>query len=325
MFNSTVVIAGGAGFLGSHLCDFLLARGCAVICVDSLVTGSLNNIQHLASNTRFTFIKHDIVSPLNLRQDIDYVLNFASPASPVDYSAHPIETLNTGAIGTLNLLELARQKKARFLLASSSEVYGDPTQHPQTEDYWGNVNPIGPRSVYDEAKRFAEALTMAYHRKHGMDTKIVRIFNTYGPRMRRGDGRAIPTFIEQALDNQPITVFGDGSQTRSFCYFSDLISGIYQLMCSSLNEPVNLGNPQETTLLELARTIRKLVGNDNPIVFRPLPQDDPKKRRPDITKARELLHWRPEISIEQGLESTIAWFRYTVFENKKNLIRTSPK
>lgn len=325
MLNGTVVIAGGAGFLGSHLCDFLLARGYVVICVDNLVTGNLNNIQHLASNTRFTFIKHDIVNSLNLRQDIDYVLNFASPASPVDYSAHPLETLSTGALGTRNLLELARQKKARFLLASSSEVYGDPTQHPQTEDYWGNVNPVGPRSVYDEAKRFAEALTMAYHRKYGMDTKIVRIFNTYGPRMRRGDGRAIPTFIEQAIDNQPITVFGDGSQSRSFCYFSDLISGICQLMCSSLNEPVNLGNPQEITLLKLARTIREIVGNNNPIVFCPLPQDDPKKRRPDITKATKLLHWRPEVSIEQGLESTIAWFNDNVSEEKKNLIRTSPR
>lgn len=325
MFNGTVAIAGGAGFLGSHLCDFLLARGHAVICIDNLVTGNLNNIQHLASNTRFAFIKHDIVNPLNLHQNIDYVLNLASPASPVDYSAHPIETLNTGAIGTFNLLELARQKKARFLLASSSEIYGDPTQHPQTEEYWGNVNPIGPRSVYDEAKRFAEALTMAYHRKYGMDTKIARIFNTYGPRMRKGDGRAIPTFIDQAVNNQPITVFGDGSQTRSFCYYSDLISGIYQLMNSSLNEPINLGNPEETTLLELARTIREIVGNDNPIIFRPLPQDDPKKRRPDITKARELLRWRPEISIEQGLRTTIEWFRGASSEGKENRIRMSQK
>lgn len=325
MFNDTVAIAGGAGFLGSHLCDFLLARGHAVICIDNLVTGNLNNIQHLASNTRFAFIKHDIVNPLNLHQDIDYVLNLASPASPIDYSAHPVETLNTGAIGTFNLLELARQKKARFLLASSSEIYGDPTQHPQTEEYWGNVNPIGPRSVYDEAKRFAEALTMAYHRKHGMDTKIARIFNTYGPRMRKGDGRAIPTFIDQAVNNQPITVFGDGSQTRSFCYYLDLISGIYQLMNSSLNEPINLGNPEETTLLELARTIREIVGNDNPIVFRPLPQDDPKKRRPDITKARELLHWRPEISIEQGLRTTIEWFKGISYGSKENRIRMSQK
>jgi dTDP-glucose 4,6-dehydratase len=319
MAKWTTIVAGGAGFLGSHLCDFLLAEGHAVICVDNLITGDVDNINHLMSNPNFKYLKQDIVAPLIIEGHVDYILNFASPASPIDYLKHPIETMMVGSLGTLNMLELAREKKATFLMASTSEVYGDPLEHPQKEDYWGNVNPIGPRSVYDEAKRFSEALVMAYHRTYGMDTKIVRIFNTYGPRMRKDDGRAIPTLIMQALNNEPMTVFGDGSQTRSFCYVSDLITGIYRLMRSDTNLPVNLGNPNEMTLVELAKTIQQMIGNKNEIVYEPLPENDPKLRRPDITRAQKLLGWRPQISLQEGLKATIEWFENSKIyaENKR--------
>jgi dTDP-glucose 4,6-dehydratase len=319
MAKWTIIVAGGAGFLGSHLCDFLLAEGHAVICVDNLITGDVDNINHLISNPNFKYLKQDIVAPLIIDGHVDYVLNFASPASPIDYLKHPIETMMVGSLGTLNLLELAREKKATFLMASTSEVYGDPLEHPQKEDYWGNVNPIGPRSVYDEAKRFSEALVMAHHRTYGMDTKIARIFNTYGPRMRKDDGRAIPTLIMQALNNEPMTVFGDGSQTRSFCYVSDLIAGIYRLMRSDTNLPVNLGNPNEMTLVELAKTIRQMIGNRNEIVYEPLPENDPKVRRPDITRAQKLLGWRPQISLQEGLKATVEWFENSKIyaENKR--------
>lgn len=319
MAKWTIIVAGGAGFLGSHLCDSLLAEGHAVVCVDNLITGDVDNINHLISNPNFKYLKQDIVAPLIIKGHVDYVLNFASPASPIDYLKHPIETMMVGSLGTLNLLELAREKKATFLMASTSEVYGDPLEHPQKEDYWGNVNPIGPRSVYDEAKRFSEALVMAYHRTYGMDTKIVRIFNTYGPRMRKDDGRAIPTLIMQALNNEPMTVFGDGSQTRSFCYVSDLITGIYRLMRSDTNLPVNLGNPDEMTLVELATTIKQMIGSKSEIVYEPLPENDPKLRRPDITRAQKLLGWRPQISLEEGLKATVEWFEKSksYAENKR--------
>jgi dTDP-glucose 4,6-dehydratase len=309
--KQTIIVAGGAGFLGSHLCDFLLAHEHTVICVDNLITGDPGNINHLASNQNFTFIKKDIADLLTVPEVIDCVLNFASPASPVDYVKYPIETLKAGGLGTLNLLELARKKKAKFLMASTSEVYGDPLEHPQKEDYWGNVNPIGPRSVYDEAKRYSEALVMAYYRTYGVATRIVRIFNTYGPRMRKNDGRAIPAMITQALNNEPMTVFGNGLQTRSFCYVSDLISGIYQLMQSTTNMPVNLGNPYEMTLLKLAQTIKQITGSKGEIVFEPLPENDPKMRRPDITRAQKLLGWKPQVSLEEGLKTTITWFKDT--------------
>jgi len=306
-----VLVTGGAGFIGSHLCDFLLARGCEVVCMDNLLTGSTDNIAHI-SDPRFLFVKHDVTNYIVVGRPLDYVLHFASPASPIDYLELPIQTLKVGALGTHKALGLAKERRARFLLASTSEVYGDPLVHPQREDYWGNVNPVGPRGVYDEAKRFAEAMTMAYHRVHGLDARIVRIFNTYGPRMRLTDGRAIPTFIRQALRNEPLTVFGDGSQTRSFTYISDLVEGIWALMQAEVNEPVNIGNPREMTLLDLARQITRLSGSRSEIVFRPLPTDDPKVRQPDISKARRLLGWEPRVDVEEGLTRTIDWCRRLV-------------
>ncbi len=307
-----ILITGGAGFLGSHICESHISQGHFVICVDNLVTGSLANVQHLLSDGSFQFIEQDVSAGVKIDGDIDYVLHFASPASPIDYQRLPIETLKVGSLGTLNALNLARAKKARFLLASTSEVYGDPSQNPQRESYWGNVNPVGPRSVYDEAKRFSEAMTMAYHRHYGIDTKIARIFNTYGPRMKSGDGRAIPTFVTQAFNGKPLTIFGDGSQTRSFCYVSDLIKGINRLMLSDIPGPVNLGNPEELTILGLARKILDLAGNGSHLIFKPLPENDPKQRRPDITRARRSLGWNPTVSLDQGLAETIEWFKNSV-------------
>lgn len=307
--KKTVLVTGGAGFIGSHLCRFLLAKGYRVICVDNLITGNRSNVKDVESNSNFTFISHDVTEPIEVREPIHYVLHFASPASPVDYDRLPIQTLKVGSLGTHNMLGLAKAKKAVFLLASTSEVYGDPLVHPQPESYWGNVNPIGPRGVYDEAKRFAEALAMAYHRFHKMDTKIARIFNTYGECMRKNDGRSVPAFITQAISNKPLTVFGDGSQTRSFCYVSDLVEGVYRLMLSKVNEPVNLGNPDECTILEFANKIIKLTNSSSKIAFKPLPVDDPKTRCPDITKARTLLKWQPKVGVDDGLKRTIGWFR----------------
>jgi len=303
------VITGGAGFLGSHLCDKLLANGWEVLCLDNLVTGAEPNIAHLAGNARFRSERHDVSRHINVPGPVDYVLHFASPASPVDYARLPIPTLKVGALGTHNTLGLALSKKAKYLLASTSECYGDPLVSPQPETYWGNVNPIGPRGVYDEAKRFAEAMTMAYHRSHGLDTHIVRIFNTYGPRMRLNDGRALPNFIYQALTGQPITVYGDGSQTRSFCYVSDLVEGIYRLMQSEEHLPTNIGNPQEITILEFAQRVKALTGSASPIEFKPLPQDDPKQRCPDITKAKKLLGWEPKVALADGLRLTLDFFK----------------
>ena len=303
-----VLVTGGAGFIGSHLCEFLLARDCEVVCLDNLLTGTTDNIDHLRS-PRFTFIKHDVTNYIYVAGPLDYVLHFASPASPVDYQQLPIPTLKVGALGTHKALGLAKHKGAKFLLASTSEVYGDPLVHPQREDYWGNVNPVGPRGVYDEAKRFAEAMTMAYHRYHGLDTRIVRIFNTFGPRMRMNDGRAIPNFLRQALTGEPLTVYGDGSQTRSFTYVSDLVDGIWRLMQAPVHDPVNLGNPHEMTLLDLAKRILRLTGSASPIVFQPLPQDDPRVRQPDITRARALLGWEPRVDVDEGLGKTLEWFR----------------
>lgn len=305
----TCVVTGGAGFLGSHLCTFLLAKGYRIIAIDNCVTGNRRNIEHLKNNPNFSFFEHDCTKPLLIEKPVDYVLNFASPASPIDYQKIPIETLFVGSYGTEHALDLAKQKNAVFLQASTSEVYGDPHVSPQPETYWGNVNSIGPRSCYDESKRFAEALTMAYHRKYKMDTKIIRIFNTYGQRMRINDGRVIPAFLSEALTGKPLTVFGDGKQTRSFCYVDDLIVGIYALLLSSEHEPVNIGNPYEFTMLELAEKIIKMTGSKSTIVFHPLPVDDPKQRRPDITRARTILHWEPKIMLEEGLERTIPWFR----------------
>ena len=304
-----VLVTGGAGFLGSHLCDKLLAEGHEVLAMDNLITGDTDNIAHLAGHERFTYVKHDVTNFIYVQGPVDAVLHFASPASPVDYLELPIQTLKVGSLGTHNALGLAKEKGARFLLASTSEVYGDPLVHPQTEDYWGNVNPIGPRGVYDEAKRFAEAMTMAYHRAHGVDTRIVRIFNTYGPRMRINDGRVVPNFIKQALQGMPLTVYGDGSQTRSFCYVSDLVEGIYRLLMSDEVEPVNIGNPKEMTILEFAQHINQLTGNLGGIIFKPLPKDDPQQRQPDISKARRVLGWEPKVSLDEGLEPTIAYFR----------------
>jgi dTDP-glucose 4,6-dehydratase len=309
-----VLVTGGAGFIGSHLCDFLLARGCEVVCMDSLLTGSTDNIAHI-SDPRFLFVKHDVTNYIVVGGALDYVLHFASPASPIDYLELPIQTLKVGALGTHKALGLAKERRARFLLASTSEVYGDPLVHPQREDYWGNVNPVGPRGVYDEAKRFAEAMTMAYHRVHGLDARIVRIFNTYGPRMRLTDGRAIPTFVRQALRNEPLTVFGDGSQTRSFTYITDLVEGIWALMQAPVNEPVNIGNPREMTLLQLAEQIVRLSGSRSEIVFRPLPTDDPKVRQPDIGKARRVLGWEPKVDVEDGLTRTIDWCKKLVAQS----------
>lgn len=302
------LVTGGAGFLGSHLCEYLLGKGHEVICMDNLLTGAVVNIEHLQTE-HFKFIKHDVTEYIYVAGPIDYVLHFASPASPKDYLELPIQTLKVGALGTHKALGLALGKGATFLLASTSEVYGDPQVHPQREDYWGHVNPVGPRGVYDEAKRYGEAMTTAYHVYHGLDTKIVRIFNTYGPRMRPNDGRAIPAFVPQALRNEPITVFGDGSQTRSFCYVDDLVDGIYRLLVSDQHEPVNIGNPSEMTIKELARTIIEVTGSRSELSFNPLPVDDPKVRQPDIGKAREILGWEPKVSLADGLSKTVEWFR----------------
>ena len=309
----TSVVTGGAGFLGSHLVDLLLAHDHKVIAIDNLVTGSVDNISHLAGNSSFRFLHQDVTEFLFLEGRVDYVWHFASPASPVDYLELPIQTLKVGSLGTHKALGLAKNKGARFLLASTSEIYGDPLVHPQTEDYWGNVNPIGLRGCYDEAKRFAEAITMAYHREHEIETRIVRIFNTYGPRMRLNDGRVVPAFVSQALQNKPLTVFGDGSQTRSFCYCSDLIGGIYRLMMCETSLPVNIGNPHEMSVLEFAREIIRVTGSRSKVVFRPLPQDDPKQRRPDITRAKELFAWQPQVPLRKGLKETVAYFRHKVF------------
>jgi len=310
------VVTGGAGFLGSHLCDYLLNKGHRVVCLDNFITGSAANIDHLAGNKDFKFIKQDVTEYLYLPDPIHYIFHFASPASPIDYLELPIQTLKVGALGTHKSLGLARARKARFFLASTSEVYGDPLVHPQPETYWGNVNPVGPRGVYDEAKRFAEAMTMAYHRYHGVETRVIRIFNTYGPRMRPNDGRVVPSLIVQALKGEPLTVFGDGRQTRSFCYVSDLIEGIYALMMSDCSDPVNIGNPQEMTVLAFAETIRTLCGSSSPIVHKPLPVDDPKVRQPDITKARALLKWAPRMDLNAGLQKTIDYFRSLLREGK---------
>jgi dTDP-glucose 4,6-dehydratase len=306
-----VVITGAAGFIGSHLSDALLDRGYAVVGIDNLLTGDLANIAHI-KNRPFEFIKHDVTNYINVEGPVDYVLHWASPASPIDYLELPIPTLKVGALGTHKALGLAKAKGAKFVIASTSEVYGDPLEHPQKETYWGNVNPIGPRGVYDEAKRFAEAMTTAYHRYHGLDAKIVRIFNTYGPRMRVRDGRAVPAFMSQALRHEDVTVFGDGSQTRSFCYVSDLVDGIIRLMESSVNDPVNIGNPAEMTIRQIAETIIEMTGSTSKIVYRPLPEDDPKVRRPDITRARTLLGWEPKVDLREGLTKTIEYFKSKV-------------
>jgi len=307
--KKVALITGGAGFLGSHLCDAFLARGCKVICMDNLITGDKRNIAHLSKNKNFEFVLHNVSKTISVPGPIDYVLHFASPASPVDYLNYPIQTLKVGSLGTHNTLGVAKAKKARYLLASTSEVYGDPLVHPQREDYWGHVNPIGPRGVYDEAKRFAEAITMAYRRVHQMDTKIVRIFNTYGPRMRMQDGRVVPNFIYQVLHKKPLTVYGNGTQTRSFCYVSDLVDGIIRLLLSDIPGPVNIGNPKEFTIGEFAKLILKLSGSKSKIIYEPLPIDDPKQRRPDISLAKKALKWQPKVSLEQGLEQTIDWFK----------------
>lgn len=306
------LVTGGAGFLGSHLCDYLLKNDHYVICMDNLVTGSSDNLRHIDSD-KFIFIKHDITKYIEIEEDLDFIFHFASPASPVDYLRYPIKTLKVGALGTHNVLGLAKAKKARILLASTSEVYGDPKVHPQNEDYWGNVNPVGPRGVYDEAKRFAEAMTMAYHKKHNIETRIARIFNTYGIRMRKDDGRVIPTFVNQALKGEDITVFGDGNQTRSFCHVSDMIKGIYRLMMSDYILPINLGNPDEMTILELAKYIKKITNSKSKIVFHPLPENDPKTRKPDISRAKKILEWEPKINFEKGMEEFIEWFKRIFF------------
>jgi dTDP-glucose 4,6-dehydratase len=306
-----IVITGAAGFIGSHLSETLLDRGYEIVGIDNLLTGSTDNIAHLA-NRDFTFIKHDVTNYIHVAGRVDYVLHWASPASPIDYLELPIPTLKVGALGTHKALGLAKEKGATFVLASTSEVYGDPLEHPQKETYWGNVNPIGPRGVYDEAKRFAEAMTVAYHRYHGLDAKIVRIFNTYGPRMRVNDGRAVPAFASQALRGEDVTIFGDGSQTRSFTYITDLVDGIIKLMLSGVNEPVNIGNPREMTIAQIARTIIEMTGSKSQIVYRPLPTDDPKVRQPDITRARTLLGWEPKVSLEEGLVPTLAYFKSKV-------------
>jgi dTDP-glucose 4,6-dehydratase len=307
--NKRVLITGAAGFLGSHLCDRFLREGDEVIGMDNLLTGSIRNIEHLFPLKEFTFYHHDVTRFVHVPGHLDYILHFASPASPIDYLKMPIQTLKVGALGTHHLLGLAKVKGARILVASTSEVYGDPLVHPQTEEYWGNVNPIGPRGVYDEAKRFMESITMAYHNFHGVETRIVRIFNTYGPRMRLDDGRALPTFMSQALNGEEITVFGDGSQTRSFCYVDDLVEGIYRLLLSDYHKPVNIGNPAEITLQQFAEEVKALTGTKSEIVYRPLPQDDPKQRQPDISKAKELLGWEPKVDRSEGLKRTLAYFQ----------------
>jgi dTDP-glucose 4,6-dehydratase len=307
--NKTAVVTGGTGFLGSHLCDRLLAEGFRVIAIDNFITGSSDNVEHLAGDPNFRLMRRNVSEFIFVPGAVDFVFHFASPASPIDYLEHPIPTLKVGALGTHNSLGLAKDKGAKFLLASTSECYGDPLVHPQNEDYWGNVNPIGPRGVYDEAKRFAEAMTMAYHRFHGMDTKIVRIFNTYGPRMRLRDGRVVPAFISQALNNEPLTIFGDGTQTRSFCYVSDLIEGIFRLAMSDQHGPVNIGNPVEMTIRQFAEKILSITGSTGGITFKELPVDDPKVRQPDITRARKLFGWEPKIDFDSGIRTTIDYFR----------------
>jgi len=304
-----VLITGAAGFLGSHLCERFLKEGMYVIGMDNLITGDMRNIEHLMPNPNFEFYHHDVTKYVHVPGELDYIMHFASPASPIDYLKIPIQTLKVGAMGTHNLLGLARAKKSRFIIASTSEVYGDPLVHPQTEDYWGHVNPIGPRGCYDEAKRYQEAITMAYHRYHGLETRIVRIFNTYGPRMRLNDGRVLPAFMGQALRGEDITVFGDGTQTRAFCYVDDLVEGIYRLLMSDYSLPVNIGNPKEITIGQFAEEIIKLTGTDQKVVYKPLPQDDPKQRQPDISKAKEILGWEPKVSREEGLRITYDYFR----------------
>ncbi len=308
------IVTGGAGFLGSHLCERLLEEGCRVTCIDNMVTGRPRNIEHLLGLDNFRLIRHDVTQPIEVAGEVDYILHFASPASPMDYLELPIQTLKVGSLGTHNTLGLAKAKGARYLLASTSEVYGDPLIHPQPESYWGNVNPVGPRGVYDEAKRFAEAMVMAYRRVHSVDTRIVRIFNTFGPRMRPRDGRVVPTFIQQALAGEPLSVFGDGSQTRSFCYVDDLVEGIWRLLQSDFPEPVNIGNPHEMTILQFAERILELTGSRSEIAFKPLPEDDPKTRQPDITRAREILGWEPKVDTPAGLERTIGYFRERLAE-----------
>jgi dTDP-glucose 4,6-dehydratase len=310
--NPTSVVTGAAGFLGSHLTDLLLSRGHRVIGIDNFVTGSVNNISHLGGNPQFKFIQQDVTEFIFLDGPVDYVWHFASPASPIDYLELPIQTLKVGSLGTHKALGLAKNKGARFLLASTSEIYGDPLVHPQVEEYWGNVNTIGPRGCYDEAKRFAEAMAMAYHREHKVETRIVRIFNTYGPRMRLNDGRVVPAFVSQALVNKPVTIFGKGQQTRSFCYVSDLIEGIYRLMMSNYDLPVNIGNPAELTMVEFAKEIIAATGSRSKLTYKPLPQDDPKQRRPDISKAKKILKWEPKVPLKDGLKTTIEYFRAKV-------------
>ncbi len=309
MSELTALVSGGAGFLGSHLCDLLLSRGYRVVCLDNLITGKEANIKHNLSDRRFTFMHRDTCQPVKLKNKPDIIFHLASPASPIDYLKLPIETMKAGSFGTFNMLELARLSKAKFLIASTSEVYGDPLQNPQQETYWGNVNPVGPRSVYDESKRFSEALTVAYNRNYSLDTKIVRIFNTYGPRMRKDDGRVVPTLIIQALKNEPMTIFGDGLQTRSFCYVSDLIDGIWRMSQSTGHGPVNIGNPVEINMLEMAERIKKITGCSGGVVYKPLPQDDPRLRQPDISRARTLLGWKPEVDLDSGLAKTVEWFK----------------
>lgn len=306
---ANVLITGAAGFLGSHLCDRFIREGFTVIGMDNLITGDMKNIDHLMSNDKFTFVNHDVSNHINIDGELDYILHFASPASPIDYLKIPIQTLKVGSLGTHNLLGLAKAKGARMLIASTSEVYGDPLVHPQTEDYWGNVNPVGPRGVYDEAKRFQEAITMAYHTYHGVETRIARIFNTYGPRMRLNDGRVLPAFIGQALRGEDLTVFGDGTQTRSFCYVDDLVEGIYRLLMSDCPDPVNLGNPDEITIGEFAEEIIKLTGTTQKVIYQPLPIDDPLQRQPDITKAKEILKWEPQVNRAKGLKITYEYFK----------------
>jgi dTDP-glucose 4,6-dehydratase len=309
MNKKTAVITGGAGFIGSHLCDRLIAEGYRVICMDNLITGNMDNIKHLLKDGGFRFIEQNVTKYIDIGEKVDHIMHFASLASPEDYLKYPIQTLKVGSLGTHNALGLAKEKKAKFMIASTSEVYGDPLVHPQPETYWGNVNPVGVRGCYDESKRFAEALTMAYHRIHKIDTKIIRIFNTYGPRMRIHDGRVVPNFIFQALNNKPLTVYGKGTQTRSFCYVDDLVEGIYRLMHSNLNDPLNLGNPKEFTILQLAKLLIKLTGTKSKIVYRPLPQDDPRQRQPDISRAKKILMWKPAVELEEGLQRTVEWFR----------------